>query len=226
MKYEVLVLDLDNTLIDFDIMEERSLEAAFKDYNIEITDKLLDDYYKINKKMWEDLEKGLIEQKRLLVKRFEVLFEKYAIEVSAKDFNQKYLGNMPSNAVFLDGAEDFLVWAKDRYTLVMMTNGFKDVQRKKIKILGLEQYFDHILISGEVGYEKPMKGIYDYLFELIAEVSKEKVLVVGDSLSADVKGGNDYGLDTVWFNKRNKDMDSPAKYEVKNIQGLYEVVQA
>ncbi len=224
MNYEVLVLDLDNTLIDFDIMEERSLLAAFKYYGIELVEGLLDDYYEINRKMWKDLEKGLIKQEILLVKRFELLFEKYSIELSPKDFNQKYLAAMPENAVFLDGAENFLSWAKDRYTLVMMTNGFKDVQRKKISKLALEQYFDHILISGEVGYEKPMKGIYDYLFEVIGEIAKEKVLVVGDSISADIKGGNDYGLDTVWFNKRNKDMDSPAKYEVKNIAGLYEIV--
>ncbi len=226
MYYKVLVLDLDNTLIDFDIMEKASLMSSFEYFGIAYNETLLEDYYKINKKMWQDLEKGLIEQEVLLVKRFELLFEKYGIDASPVEFNKKYLGSMPDNAVFLDGAEDFLEWAKDRYTTVMMTNGFKDVQKKKIKRLDMAKYFDHIIISGEVGFEKPMRGIYEHLFNLLSEdISKEDVLVVGDSISADIKGGNDYGLDTVWFNKRKKDISSPANFEAKTIADLMKILK-
>ncbi len=225
MKYNTLIIDLDNTLIDFDIMEEKSLIQAFDKNAIPYNKEILDRYYEINVKMWKDLELGLAKKSDIVVKRFEILFKEYGIEVCPVKFNKDYLSFMPENIYFIDGARKVLETIKDKYTNVLMTNGLIDVQKEKIKRLSLDDYFEYIIISGEVGYEKPNVEIYEYMENLLGGVDKNKVLAIGDSLSSDIKGGKNYGIDTCWFNKNKKNKDNDASYEIDSLYDLLDIIR-
>ncbi len=226
MKYNTLIIDLDNTLIDFDLMEENSLKQAFEKNGISYSKEMLDRYYEINVKMWKDLELGLAIKSEIVVKRFEILFKEYGIDVSPSKINNDYLSFMPENIFYIDGAKKFLETIKNKYTNILMTNGLIEVQKEKIKRLSLDDYFDHIIISGEVGYEKPNIKIYEYMEKLTSDLDKNKVLAIGDSLSSDIKGGENYGVDTCWFNKNKKKKTSNATYEIDSLYDLINIINS
>ncbi len=221
MKYNTLIIDLDNTLVDFDAMEIYAVENAFEKHGIDYDDVMISDYHHFNDRLWVLLEQDLIEKEVLVVKRFRDLFEKYDIQASPEEVNSDYMEFMASSAQFIDGARELLDFVKGRYTNVMMTNGFKPAQDAKIKKLGLKDYFDYIIISDEVGVSKPSIGIYEYMETLLGTVDKSKVLAIGDSISSDITGGKAYGVDTLWYNRLGVESKGLSTYEASS---LFEVV--
>ncbi len=225
MAYKILIVDFDNTLIDFDIMERKSLEQAFECNGISFTERMINDYARINEKMWENFEKGILDKATLKVERFKVLFDKYKVDVSPIKCSEDYLTFMPDNIYFIDGAKELLDYIKDDYTTVLMTNGIAQVQRKKIKNADIGHYFGHIIISDEVGCAKPSREIYEHMANLIGSFDKSQVLAIGDSLGSDIKGGRDYGVDTVWFNRKGKKIISGATYDVQKLSDIVEILK-
>ncbi len=225
MKYKVLVIDLDNTLLDFDVMEKESFIKTLDENCIPYGLDFFDDYKNINTKLWQDLEKGLIGKKELRKRRFEILFNKHNIEFSADKFNDLFIEKIKEKPVFIDGAIEFLNYVKDNYINILITNGFSDTQREKLKKLDISKYFDHIIISDEVGLAKPDLKIYEYMNSLVGNIDKTKILAIGDSLTSDIKGGIDYGIDTLWFNKRSEDKKSNATYEATNLKEVMSLLR-
>ncbi len=226
MCYEWLFFDLDNTLLDFDRSSKYAFEKAFADFKIPFNSSYYGIYNQINKEHWLAFEQGKISQEVLRTKRFEVFFEAIRKDCDASDFSACYLSNLASVRFLLDGAMPLLDRFKGQFRLMIITNGLKEVQRPRIKINELEPYFDRIVVSDEIGVAKPHKGFFDYAFNEIGNPSKEKVLVIGDSLSSDIAGGNQYGLDTCWYNpqkKQNKTNHKPT-FEIDNLASLETIV--
>ena len=226
MCYEWLFFDLDNTLLDFDRSSKYAFEKAFNDFKIPFDTSYYGIYNQINKQHWLAFEQGTITQATLRTKRFEVFLEAIRKDCDAADFSACYLSNLANVRLLLDGAIPLLDKLKGQFQLLVITNGLKEVQRPRIKVCDLEQYFDGIVVSDEIGVAKPHKGFFDYAFNEIGNPSKEKVLVIGDSLSSDIAGGNQYGIDTCWYNpKKNKNKtEHKPTFEIANLAALEAIV--
>lgn len=225
MKYEIILFDVDDTLFDFSISEKRALHKAFVEFGLP---KGLVDYeakYKeISKVLWRDLEQGLTNLSELKVERFRRLFLAHELEINADMFSSVYLGYLGNETHLVQGAVELC----DKLAgcrLAVITNGFMDVQTSRIKRSPLCNTFDHMIISEEAGFQKPEKGIFDYAFSKLQITDKAKVLIVGDSLTSDIQGGINYGIDTCWFNPHLKENNMGIKptYEIRELTDLIKI---
>ncbi len=226
--YKYLLWDIDGTVLDFLASEAYAIRALFKKYNIgECSDDMLNMYSSINVKYWQMLERNELTKSEILVGRFHEFFEKIGVDVSvAESFNDDYQSTLGDYAVFVDKAKETLLSQKGKYTLVAVTNGTKVAQEKKLKLMGLDKVFDAIFISENVGAEKPNKEYFDHVFTSLGITCKKEVLIIGDSLSSDMKGGAQAGIDTCWYNPSHKSntLGISLTYEIDDLARLSDFV--
>ena len=199
-RYDWVLLDVDGTLLDFRCAETFALEATPIELGLSVPKSFLSGYHDINDGLWQQFESGVLGARDIRVQRFKRLFETLGLAGDPDAFSEAYLKNLSKYSTFIDGAERLLAELNGRFGLVALTNGFADVQHARIARLGLEGVFDHVIISEEVGVAKPDPGVFDIVFERMGHPAKDVVLMVGDSLSSDIRGGASYGIDTCWFN--------------------------
>jgi putative hydrolase of the HAD superfamily len=203
-KYEWLLFDADNTLFDFDNASINAFHQTLLDYDIELGENSYLVYKEINLKVWEELEMGLIDQVELRRKRFSLFLDHFNLDKDPVKMNKDYLHNLVLKSELIHDSIRTLNYLKPLFKLGIITNGLKEVQRPRIKKVEIEEYFEVIIVSDEIGHAKPRKEFFDHTFMEIGHPSKEKVMVIGDSLKSDIKGGLDYGLDTCWYNPNLK----------------------
>lgn len=226
MNYNILLFDLDDTLMDFSASEKSALSNAFIEYKFPtgLADYQLD-YKEISKELWRDLEQGLMSISELGVERFRRLFHKRKLEINPDTFNNIYLGYLGKEAHLTHGVLE-LFDQLNEYRLAVITNGFTEVQNSRIKISPLSNKFEQIITSEDAGCQKPDCGIFDYTFTTLGITSKQNVLIVGDSLTSDIQGGINYGIDTCWFNPLGKENNAGIKptYEIREMTELKKVL--
>jgi putative hydrolase of the HAD superfamily len=226
MKYELLLIDADDTVFDYDKAEAYAFGATCKDFEIDYEEERhLPVYRRINEAMWKALERGETDQERLATERFERTFEELGIEADAGAFGDRYLDHLEEADFLLPEAEATVASLAAKANLVLLTNGLSRVQRSRFARSPVTRHFDHIVISDEVGVKKPDPAIFELATKHYPEIAKERVLMVGDSLSSDIQGGVNSGVDTCWFNPREK--PAPAKpkptYEIRRLSQLLEL---
>lgn len=199
-KYEVLLFDVDGTLLDFNKAEEEGISALLAKYNVPVTEENKHKYHLVNKKYWEMLERGEITRDRLLGQRFEEFFGTFGVEVNGDEVDALYRQYLNSSAILIDGAIELLEYLKGKYPLYIVTNGVAATQYNRLAKSGLDQYFDGIFISEEANAQKPQIAFFEYCFEKMGRRDVENMLIIGDSLTSDMRGGNNAGIDTMWFN--------------------------
>lgn len=204
-----LLIDLDNTLLDFTVGANRSLKMALRAFEIEPTKENIQVYHTINHQCWEAFEKGEMDVDTLRRQRFELFVEELSASVDAGKLNSFYLSRLSEQTDEIKGARQFLQWASIRYKLILATNGFASVQRPRINRSQLHRYFEHIVISEEIGIQKPHAGFFDHVFEKMNHPSKERVMIIGDSQSSDINGGRNYGIRTCWFRQGSTETGAP-----------------
>ena len=227
MKYKIILFDADGTLYDFDKAAVEALKSSFKKYSLEWTTNTFSIYEEVNKKIWNDFEKGLITTKEIKTERFKRFFD--IIDVNNVDsikFSEDYLEFLSQNNYLLEGAEDIVKWSSEKFDLAIVTNGLASVQNPRFKSSELRKYFKHIIISEEIGFAKPKNEIFDYSFNLLNNPRRENVIIIGDNLTSDIKGGEDYGIDTCWFNpaKANNDSGIIPTFEIANLNELKKIL--
>lgn len=227
MKYDVLLFDLDDTLFDFGETEKHALDNSFRAFSFPngLTDYRTS-YKEISKGLWLDLEQGRISLSDLKVERFKRLFLQHKLLLSPEDFGQTYIENLGREVHMIEGVQDMLTNLSS-CRLVILTNGFQDVQHARIALSPLNHTFEAIITSEESGYQKPQVEIFDYVFEKLRISNKRNVLMIGDSLTSDIQGGNNFGIDTCWFNPHNKENVTTIKptYEISNYEELQQIVK-
>lgn len=226
MKYKVIIIDLDNTLIDFDRMELCSLTETLKSFGEPVNDDIINSYIKINHELWEGLEKGDYTKSEILTMRFKTLFDFYNLPTDPALMNEKYLANMKNHIYMMDGAQAILDHVKGQEHIICMTNGVQSAQHAKMTTANLYPYFDHVIVSDVVGVHKPDIGIFHHMTTLIGEYPKNEMIIIGDSLTSDIRGGNNYGIKTVWYNpkgKVNKENES-VDFEIKSLKELFDIL--
>ncbi|MDD3347490.1 YjjG family noncanonical pyrimidine nucleotidase [Oscillibacter sp.] len=195
-----IFFDLDDTLLDFQKAEAAALTRALGQARIACTPAVLARYHVLNQEQWQLLERGLLSREQVLLRRFDLLFAELGAERSSEAVCRCYEGFLAEGHVFLPGAEALLRRLAPRYELYLASNGASAVQRSRLKSADLEQYFRGIFISEELGADKPQKAFFDACFAAIPDFSRETALMVGDSLTSDIRGGHNAGIRTCWFN--------------------------
>lgn len=227
MVYKFLLFDLDNTLLDFEAAEELALDELLKEQEVEAIEAYKAYYKPMNQSMWQDLEQGKIAKSELVNTRFSKLFSHFGREVDGKDLAKAYQDHLSKQGQLYHGARELLVDLIDRgYQLYAATNGIAAIQKGRLKVSALEPFFQKIFISEEVGSQKPEVAFYHHIANSIPGFNKSQALMIGDSLSADIKGGNDFGIDTVWYNpkKNQKSSSVHPTYEVSSYQMLLDLL--
>ena len=218
---EFLLLDLDDTILDFHKADRIALSKTFRDFGVEPTDEALDLYHKINKWHWEQLELGLMTRDQVLVNRFGALFQARGMTVDPAACAKSYESNLGIGHYFLPGAEEAVKRLREHYRLFLVSNGTATVQHSRLTSAGLYPCFEQVFISQEIGFNKPEKAYFDRCFARIPGFDPEKALMVGDSLTSDIKGGINAGLKTVWVNPKHKPwVDVRPDYEIEGLHQL------
>jgi HAD superfamily (subfamily IA) hydrolase, TIGR02254 len=227
MKYTTLLFDADNTLFDFDAAEASSLRAVCKTLGIEMDRQIFNLYHHINKKCWADFEKGKLPQEEIQFTRFSRFLNRLESDADPIEVGNQYLSGLAKSETLIEGALEMLKRLKSmNFELVVITNGLKQVQRAHFEQTGLTKYFSEIIVSDEIGVSKPHKPFFDYTFEKIKQKDKSKVLIIGDGLSSDIKGGMNYGVDTLWFNKKRIELPKGFKptYRMDRLEDIFGIL--
>jgi YjjG family noncanonical pyrimidine nucleotidase len=204
-KYEFLLFDFDGTLVDYEKTESRSLAESFRQAGIPYDEKrYLAEYTAINAKMWKDFEMGGISAHELRLKRFRMLFAACGIQGNPERLAGLYVANLSESAFLFDGVLPLLETLHSRYKLGLITNGLKEAQRKRLALSGADRYMDGIAVSDEIGIQKPDPGIFAHAMKDAGHTDKSTTLIIGDSLTSDIQGGINFGIDTCWFNPKGK----------------------
>lgn len=225
-RYYCLLLDADNTLVDFDMAERKALTETLEHYGITPDAETVELYNRINSGLWADLEKGLIRREKLGAERFTRLLRQIGAAGKGAEMNQYYLDRLSSHPDLIPGALDVLRELAEVATLAVISNGFYRVQSRRIQESGVAEYMEEVFISEKMGYDKPDRRCFDIALSQLGVENYANVLVVGDSLSSDIKGGINAGLDTCWYNpsgKENRSGVTPT-YEIRDLTELYKIV--
>ncbi len=217
-----LLMDLDDTILDFRRCEAFALTKALEALGIALTPGVLSRYSAINDQHWKALERREISREEVLVGRFRVLFRELGITASPQEAQAHYEEQLSRQHFFLPGAQALLEQLKGRYELDVISNGTAVVQDRRLAESGLEEVFTHIFISQRLGCDKPSPAFFDACFQAMPGKRREECLIVGDSLTSDILGGINAGIQTVWFNPRHMPAreDIPADWEISALQEL------
>ena len=205
MRYEWLLFDADNTLFDFDKSEAFALQRVFQDFRIPYSEELRDIYHRINSQCWKAFEDGEMDKLELRFKRFEWFFEEIGKKADPVSFSEQYLAYLSQTGYMIPGALPLLQKLHQQFQLAIITNGLKEVQRPRLRQADIYDLFEVIVVSDEIEHSKPDPAFFAYAFEQMGQPGKEKALVIGDSINSDIRGGQQFGLDTCWYNPSEKE---------------------
>lgn len=223
-----VLLDIDDTLLDFGKAEAAAIKKTFERIGIPATDEVIARYSEINNAQWSALEKGELTRQQVLVRRFDILFEELGIkDVPSEMAQASYEYLLGIGHYFIDGAVELLEALKDKYKLYIVSNGTACVQDSRLASAGIAPYFKDIFISERIGADKPSREFFDRAFSRIEGFEREKAIIVGDRLSSDILGGINAGITTCWFNPKRlpPDPDIPADYEIHALDELPELLK-
>ena len=222
MTYKKLLLDVDGTLLDFDASAARSIEILFERRNYPYDDKVFPLYERINQSLWERYERGEMARERVLVDRFYMLFAELGIRESGETFETDFREALENNPIWMNGAEEILQYLYPKYEMFIVTNGVASTQRKRLAATGLDKYVKDVFISEIIGAQKPQKAFFDHCIEHIGPCELQEILLIGDSLSADIRGANMAGIPSCWFNPKGKPLSGGDKpdLEIRSLDEL------
>lgn len=227
MKYKVLLFDADETLFDFEKSEAEAFHNTMSEYGVDDREELhFDAYKKLNTVIWKELEDGLITLKELKVERFRRFLKKQGIDEDEYEFAACYMKYLGSSSILLEGAKELIEDLCSHYRMAIVTNGLTSVQDGRIRKSVIAKYFDEIVISEELGISKPEPGIYEHAVRKLGNYEKNDILMIGDNLNSDIRGGINYGVDTCWFNPKRMENKTELvpNYEIFDFDGMRELL--
>ena len=197
MREDIFVLmDLDDTILDFHKAEAVAIKKTFTQLGAEASPELISRYSQINQRQWERLELGEIDRHQVLTGRFEILFNELGMSLDGQEAQDLYEELLSIGHWFMPGAEELLKALYGKYRLFIVSNGTPVVQQGRLKSSGIGRYFEHIFISEEIGATKPEKRFFDICAASIPGFDRERAIIVGDSLTSDIRGGINAGIPT------------------------------
>jgi YjjG family noncanonical pyrimidine nucleotidase len=222
MKYKWLLFDADGTLFDYDQAESSALETTFRTFRLGFEPAYREVYRQINQQLWLEFEQGAVSSIVLRVRRFERLFANIGLEVDTQAFSDSYLLHLANSSQLMAGALEVVQALHPHYQLALITNGLKEVQRPRFAQSALKDYFAGLIISEEVGAAKPDRAIFEAAFVQMGHPHRAEALMIGDSLTSDIQGGYNYGIETCWFNPTHapRPVNIASQYEITHLTEL------
>jgi 2-haloacid dehalogenase len=241
-----ILWDLDNTILDFDVAEKEALTTGFREFGLgEFTDSMLKEYMTINLRRWQALERGEMEKKEVLEGRYREFFALLGKDTSiAAAFNNRYQELLGDTICFRDDSYELVKGYQGKVLQCLASNGTKKAQTGKLRNSGLDKVFDLFFISEEIGAEKPSEGFFNVCFDKIdawllahekelpysggkylGKIKKDEMIIIGDSLTSDIRGGNNAGIKCCWYNPKGHENNTDLRidYEISNLQELVNV---
>lgn len=220
--YPWLWFDADNTLFDYNLAEAAALSSTFELHHLPSDEKSMGVYREVNQKLWRALERGEIKQDVLRVKRFEDFLSAMGQSGSPEAISDTYIEQLSQGAHLVDGALEMLQQLRSRSRFALITNGITSVQKGRLSRSPLKDYFEAVIISEEIGVAKPHAAFFEIAHERTGHPLKSDILVVGDSLSSDIRGGIGFGVDTCWYNPHGESLPDglTVTYEIQRLDAL------
>lgn len=228
MKYNTILFDADNTILDFDKAEFEALRRAFAQYGIQIDDNLVEIYRKNNVALWQQLEKGLVTKDYVLNNRFINTAKELGLDCDILAVSRLYEEYLHEGFYVIDGAVEVITTLIDMgANLYIVTNGVLTIQNARMKGSGVGKYFKAHFVSEQIGYPKPQIEFFNHCFDSIQNFDKSKTIIVGDSLTSDIQGGINAGIDSCWYNPKHTQNNRgiTPTYEIDNLAQLFDIVK-
>ncbi len=226
MKYKWLLFDADGTLFDYAGAEALALENTFAQMDAAYKPEYLQVYQRVNSSLWLQLEQGGITPEKLKTERFALLFQEIGACLDVAFFSKLYLQNLAASSRLIEDAAQVVQTLHEKYQIAIITNGLTDVQRPRIARSGIQDYVRAVIISEEIGVAKPDPAYFETARQRLGGPDKEEILIIGDSLTSDILGGHNSGIDTCWFNPAHKrsDLDIKITYEIGHLTELLSIL--
>lgn len=229
---KVILWDIDETLLNFGRAQNYAIKKCFEIFDMgECTDEMVERYSYINKKYWERIERSEITKHDALIGRFVEFFEEEGLpREKAEPFNDEYLIRLGDKVFFNGNGKEIVAELKELgYIQFAVTNGTLTAQKRKLALSELDRLLDAAFISDEIGFEKPNAGFFEYVLEKISErggFKKDEIMIVGDSLTSDMQGGNNVGIICCWYNPYGNKNTKGLRidYEIKNLDEIKEIL--
>lgn len=225
-KYTNLVFDADDTLLDFEAAEYYALKDILEQYKYEMSEEIRQQYRKINIELWEKYEEGIISKEEVLHSRFEKLFNILEMKVNGEEIEKQFREKLGECSTMIKDASIICEKLYKNYNLYIVSNGVKETQIKRLKESGLDTYMKNIFISEEIGYQKPRIEFIKEVQKVVPNINSTNTLIIGDTLTSDIKLGENTGIDTCWFNPNKKENKSKIKptYEIQELRQLISII--
>ena len=227
MKYDILLFDADNTVLDFDKSEEQALQRAFGEVGLNFDKNVLQVYRRNNVAQWQLFELGKLTKPQVLINRFVFTFADLRLPNDGIDrVATLYEEYLKLGFFVVPYAVEVLTELQKKCKLYVVSNGVAEIQNSRMKGSGLEKYFRARFVSETVGYPKPQIEYFNYCFEHIEDFDRSKTLIIGDSLTSDIQGGVNAEIDTCWFNPKHAPNTSrlTPTYEIEDLRKLLKIV--
>ncbi len=226
-RFDTILWDVDQTLLDFKRSEDYAVRYCFRLFGLEADDRIVKRYSEINEGYWKRIETGEIRKKEALTGRFQTLFREIGVtDVDAEEFQEVYAEALGSVYYFQDNSYELVKSLKGVCRQYLVTNGVNRTQRKKLQLSGLDRLVDGIFVSEQMGVPKPQKEYFEKCFARIPGFCKEHTVIVGDSLTSDMLGGNRAGIATCWYNPEGMENHSEVRidYEIRNLNEIRRIL--
>ena len=227
-KIKVLFWDFDGTISDLSAMQYYLFNQTKKDLNIDIDDdKFYEDFEKINLHCWEKYERGEYTTKDVYFNRFDKLFKQYNIDRDPYEASMIFEKHVADKPFIHDNADEIIKSLMGKYKQYATTNGASEIQKAKLKVNGIINYFDAIFVSGDIGFNKPQKEYFDKVISFIGDYKRDEIMIIGDSQTSDMLGANNAGIVSCYYNPQKKDIDKNLHidYQISSLNEIYKILE-
>lgn len=223
---KAVFLDIDNTLIDFSESSRLAIKYGIESIGLTYKEIFFETFTRVNDGLWLEIEKGKITKEQLYNDRWIIIFDELGIEYDAYKFESIFFNNLTEIAIPVDYAKEIVEYLSKKYVLCAASNGPYNQQVNRLRQSGMLEYFKEIFVSEEIGFSKPSKEFFNTCFERLGNIKPNETIIIGDSLTADIKGGIDCDMKTLWYNhfKVKSDGLITADYTVDSLKEIEKIL--
>lgn len=223
---KAILIDVDDTLLDFDESAKMSISIAAEKKGLLLPENIWEVFQKVNKGLWHDLEQGLLTNEELFCIRWTKIFETAGMEGDGPAFEKEFLNGLSLCAPLIEGGGEIVRYLHGKYKVAVASNGPYEQQAARLKKVGLSPYIDYLFVSGKIGHAKPSRAFFDACMKEMGDLRPAEIMMIGDSVSADIIGAKDYGMQTCWYNHKGLPADHGymADYKVDSLLEIKEIL--
>ena len=227
--YKHIFFDLDRTLWDFEQNMRNTLMEIYEKYNLgsnfpsyQVFHETFDNH---NHRLWEEYRKGDLKKEILRWKRFELTLKDFGLTSKelAEKIGEEYVNESPKKTALIPHTIEVLDYLHGKYQMHIITNGFNEVQFTKLKLCGIEKYFDKVITSEISGYHKPRPEAFGYPLSA-ANAKKSESVMIGDDMEVDIVGARNFGMDQIFFNPESIPHNEKVTHQIKSLIELKEIL--